>query len=113
MPLKLCIISWTHFYIESTDPLVHKQPRKLDLLNALSQCYHLWFQIGEALQVSNTILQDLKCRGDLPDRKCSDMLQCWMDKCPDAVSWGTIAAALETEYVNCHDIAKTIRRKYM
>lgn len=90
-----------------------KCPRKVELLNALSQCYHLWFQIGEVLQVPDTFLQDLKCRSDPCDRKCSDMLQYWMDRCPEVVSWSTVIAALETDYVNRCDVAKEIRRKFI
>ena len=67
--------------------------------------------MGVALEVSDSLLQGLKCRGDPDSRKFIEVLQCWMDRCPDAVSWATIAAALETDYVRRYDVAKEIRKK--
>ena len=86
-----------------------QKPDKHDLLNLLASIRHLWFEIGEALEVPNPDLMCLFYRNCPESTKLSLVLKQWIDQCTTEVTWNTIIAVVKSDFIGQTAVGEKIQ----
>ena len=59
-----------------------------------------WYEIGQALQVPDNVLDALKLNPDHNLFKLSEVIKCWLTTQPSPITWETVIVAIENPIVN-------------
>ena len=106
----LLLIFHLLLFLGSYRPLWKQTPRKFDLSQLLAPLVHKWYDIGNALQIDESLLRSLHEETNLSnDIKLSVVLQRWMDIESVPVTWETIIEVVESPSFNNKRLGQEIR----
>ena len=95
--------------VQLTQQVLDMTPEKRDLLELLGELKHMWYPIGEMLNVGRADLEGLHCSNCPDNERLSATLQCWIDSNSSPVTWGIILKVLRTNYIDQPRVADKIQ----
>ena len=105
--LYVVMVYFVTLISEISDVLM-KVPTKHEVLEQLADIADMWFEIGLALKVGDTILNGLRQQNrDMV--RLNDVLQSWITTKSSPVTWDTVITAMEGPFVNNIQKAEKIR----